>query len=320
MRSKIYKITNSVPLLLVMVMSLSADRGMIPVMPGVSIYEPGQKAIIAWNGKKEILILSTDVYADGETKVLEILPLPAKPEVKEGSFKSFEAIQELIGKNMPPFPMGRPEAKLAADTDKKGVEVLFYEEIGAHSITCVKATDWDEFTEWVQDYIEGQGLSSIVLPDTFSEIVENYIKNMFPYFVFDITEIGVEAKSVEPIVYTFKTDYLFFPLEISSIVAGETDISLFLLTKEPLDLLNTGTALRPGTYYRQDFMRLPIDALDTEEAGGETGGNIIGISVAPREQKDIHRDIDLMFWGNVHLGVLHYHGSTKGLRNDLLMR
>ncbi|MCJ7560066.1 hypothetical protein MUO79_05550, partial [Candidatus Bathyarchaeota archaeon] len=36
-----------------------ADRGGLPIIPGVSIYEPGQKAIVAWNGNEEILILST---------------------------------------------------------------------------------------------------------------------------------------------------------------------------------------------------------------------------------------------------------------------
>ena len=50
-----------------------ADRGMLPISD-VSVYGPGQKAIIAWNGDEEILILSTDVRADSDSKVLEILP------------------------------------------------------------------------------------------------------------------------------------------------------------------------------------------------------------------------------------------------------
>ncbi|MEM3666844.1 MAG: hypothetical protein QW222_07180 [Candidatus Bathyarchaeia archaeon] len=41
---------------------------MIPIQPQVSVYEPGQKAIIAWNGTEEILILSTDVTANGEAQ------------------------------------------------------------------------------------------------------------------------------------------------------------------------------------------------------------------------------------------------------------
>jgi hypothetical protein len=325
MRNKIYKFTNSVPvvfgLVLVMWGVLMADRGMIPVMPGISVYEPGQKAIIAWNGKKEILILSTDVYAEGETRVLEILPLPAEPKVEKGSFESFEVIERFIRAHAPIVHPGRPAGKLAADKGEAAVEVLFYEEIGAHSITCVRATDWDEFSNWVKDYIEKEGLSSIALPDTFVDIIEKYIRNQFQYFIFDITELGTESRSVEPLAYTFKTDYLFFPLEITSIVEGETDITLFLLTKESVNLWNTGTGLRPGTYYRRRYMHLPIDDMGVvEESGSERDSNIIAFSLSPREQKEIQREIDLLFWGNVRLGVLQYHGSTRGLRNDLLIR
>ncbi len=320
MKRKICKFATSVPLLVVMAWGmLMADRGLIPVMPGVSVYEPGQKGIIAWNGKKEILILSTDVYAEGETKVLEILPLPAEPEVEKGSFESFEVLEAFIRSHAPPMPPERLLGKSAGDNGGHAVEVLFYEEIGAHSITCVRATDGEEFTGWVDNYIEEQGLSSFVLPDTFVDIVEKYIRNQFQYFIFDITELGTASKSVEPIMYTFQSSYLFFPLEITSIVEGITDISLFLLTKKALDLWNTGTGLRPGTYYRQGFRGVPVGNDDGSGAPGSSK-DIISFSLTPQEQKSIHRKIDLLFWGDVQLGVLHYHGSTKGLRNDLLLQ
>jgi hypothetical protein len=52
---------------------------MIPIIPNVNIYGPGQKAIVAWNGEVERLILSTDVYASASSTVLEFLPLPSQP-------------------------------------------------------------------------------------------------------------------------------------------------------------------------------------------------------------------------------------------------
>ena len=39
-----------------------ADRCILPITD-VDVYGPGQKAIIAWNGEVERLILSTDIYA-----------------------------------------------------------------------------------------------------------------------------------------------------------------------------------------------------------------------------------------------------------------
>jgi hypothetical protein len=34
-----------------------ADRGMISAHPDVSVYEPWQKAILAWNGREEVMRL-----------------------------------------------------------------------------------------------------------------------------------------------------------------------------------------------------------------------------------------------------------------------
>ena len=57
-----------------------ADRGSIPwgdwdLQNLPEIYEPAQNAIIAWNGKEEILVLTTDLRSSKPTKVLEVLPL-----------------------------------------------------------------------------------------------------------------------------------------------------------------------------------------------------------------------------------------------------
>ena len=37
-----------------------ANRGMMPFNPYVQIFEPNQRAMIAWNGTDQILLLSTD--------------------------------------------------------------------------------------------------------------------------------------------------------------------------------------------------------------------------------------------------------------------
>jgi len=69
--------------------SARADRGSVPCKKGVSVFEPVQRAMIAWNGEEEILLLSTDLRVSERTKVLEVLPLPGKPEVSEGDVKVF---------------------------------------------------------------------------------------------------------------------------------------------------------------------------------------------------------------------------------------
>jgi len=46
-----------------------ADRGSIPFKPHVQVFEPNQRAMIAWDGHEEILLLSTDLSASEPTKV-----------------------------------------------------------------------------------------------------------------------------------------------------------------------------------------------------------------------------------------------------------
>src|SRR5512134_1393996 len=76
--------------------SLFADRGAIPFRPHVTIFEPTQRAMIAWNGEEEILILSTDLRASQRTKVLEVMPFPAEPCVTKGDVGVFKRAVKLI--------------------------------------------------------------------------------------------------------------------------------------------------------------------------------------------------------------------------------
>ena len=73
-----------------------ADRGSIPFVPNVRIFEPNQRAMIAWNGEEEMLLLSTDLRASARTKVLEVLPLPSEPEVKKGEIEAFRKAVRII--------------------------------------------------------------------------------------------------------------------------------------------------------------------------------------------------------------------------------
>jgi len=238
--------------LLLLLPSLAlADGGMIPI-GDTFIYEPGQKAIIGWNGNQETLILSTDVYADSHTAVLRIIPLPSQPAIQQGNFDSFVRIGELLDEHFArryhwwDCPGGMEEGTT-------GVEIVFHEKIGAHDIWVVKANDAGEFAEWAEDFLARNGIDYQIFPQEqrpedlvtigpgrypspLEWVVSGYILEGIDFFVFDLIELVPDLRSVEPIVYHFETDCLYYPLTISSVIPGETKISLFLLTPQPLDL------------------------------------------------------------------------------------
>jgi hypothetical protein len=232
-------------LLLLLPSLVLADSGYVPL--GVAdVYEPGQKAIIAWDGEKEILILATDVRADSDTKALEIFPLPSQPEkIEQGDFDSFVRVAELIREH---FGHRHPWWDCAAEEEAAGdgVEIVFHEKIGRHDVWVVKANDAGEFTEWAEDFLARNEIEHELSSPKLESLVGDYIGEGIDFFVFDLLEVTPDPKSVEPIVYQFKTDYLYYPLKISSITPGYTEIKLFLLTPKPLELEGLPESQIPG--------------------------------------------------------------------------
>lgn len=216
-----------------------ADRGSIPFIPYVKIFEPKQRAMIAWNGTEEILLLSTDLRASAATKVLEVLPLPSEPTVKKGSLDTFVTARRIINKHLALLYARRRRARggtslgMAQKAPPAG-EVTFHKKIGPHDVSVTRVLRGDGFVDWVEKYLNKQGVEKVVIDDKLKAIVEEYIRDKFQWFVFDVVEVGIELKSLEPIQYRFKTDSLFYPLRITMLEEGRTTIELLVLTRKPL--------------------------------------------------------------------------------------
>jgi outer membrane protein assembly factor BamB len=227
--------------------TVSADGGMIPYHE-FEVYEPGQKAIIAWDGETEIMILSVDVYSEQSTKALHMVPFPSLPDVELGSVESFEKIEEIMNRNRYHDSYGgNNKSELAAPDNQAAVEIVFHEKVGPHDITAVQINSPSEFSEWVNNFLKGKGVTNKKMPDELDIVIEHYTQQDIRHFVFDVVDLDPSKKSVDPIVYTFESDSLFFPLEISSIIKGETEITLAFLM--PTDLpVNKNTMRELGFY------------------------------------------------------------------------
>jgi hypothetical protein len=208
-----------------------ADRGGIPITPGVSVYEPGQKAIVAWNGQEEILMLSTDVHSSQETLVLEILPLPSRPEIELSSFQAFQAIQEMIWEE----GLNRYIYGTEDNARQGSVEVLFHEEIGAHNITVVMAIDPGSLVSWANTFLLSSSVNQNITLGNLQAVVQDYVSRGFRYFALDLVTFVPQEKSVDPILYRFNSSLLYYPLLITSPIGGDGNITLFTLTKEKLE-------------------------------------------------------------------------------------
>ncbi len=281
-----------------------ADRGMVPI-GDVSVYGPGQKAIIAWNGDEEIMVLSTDVSASGDSQVLEILPLPSEPKIEKGDFASFEQLNRLIEEHFP--RQWWDGFRKGALTPGEGVEIIFHEKIGAHDITVVKAGDSAELVMWAESFLRDAGIEHEISSAKLESLVDDYIARDIEYFVFDLIEVTSEPKSIEPIVYRFNSDFLYFPLKISTLAQGWTDINLFLLTPQPVNLhwLPGGSELPQG--------------LEMGKFYGERGTPPIQFKLTEEELASINKDIAGLLQGDAWLTAMAYHGDLADLTRDLII-
>lgn len=216
----------------------SADRGSIPFKQGVEIFEPNQRAMVAWNGEEEILLLSTDLRASEPTMVLEVLPLPAEPEVKQGDVEVFAKATEIINRKVA-AEGGSDRAMYAPPgLDRKGPagEVTFHEKIGSHDISVTHVLDETGFLTWVEDYLDSAGVKNPTIPGPLKEVVREYISEGFTWFVFDVVSLEVEPRTSEAIQYRFQTDHLYYPLKITRTETGFTNVDLLILTPRLLSV------------------------------------------------------------------------------------
>ncbi|KXA90607.1 hypothetical protein AKJ36_03375 [candidate division MSBL1 archaeon SCGC-AAA259I07] len=280
--------------------TVEADRGMIPVDPNVSVREPGQKAIIGWNGVEEGLILSTNVSADKKTKIVEMIPLPSEPEkVEEASFESFEIVQSLILRHGLKLVERAGKGEYGGETDSP--EIVLHKKIGPHEITVAKAGDKEELVRWLGEYLAEQGVEEQIPIRDFESVIQDYLNRDFNYWVIDMIEVE-ESKSVTPIYYEFDSDFLYYPLEITRPVGGSGTVNLFLLTNE--EIKEDTFPLEKAQYRLPDEESQPIE---------------FRVSTDELERID-KRVADLFAFENgAHLTALKYDGSLAGFDRDITL-
>jgi eight-cysteine-cluster-containing protein len=267
-----------------------ADRGMIVWPPLVHLDQSAQNAIVAWNGKEEIIILSANIKSDASATALEILPLPSNPvEIKEGSFDSFEKLVEIMNRKIGEIRNQWLKEKGLGEAPTAGIEITFHEKIGAHEVTVVKVNDLDFFLNWVKDFTTKKNLAIKNISSEFREGIKNYLKRGINHFVFDVIEAEKGEGSINPLIFRFESDLLYYPLKItavSEIGSSQGRIQIFLIAK--------------------DFI-------------GEEFKSLFPVDFTKDELKEVSEDIANLFESEVKLAKFDYSGSLNGLNKDFIL-
>ena len=249
-----------------------ADCGSIPFKSWVSIFEPNQRAVIAYDGREEILLLSTDLRASEPTKVLEVIPFPTEPEVSEGDIGVFHAATELINRKLFPAKKwgggggmgGMGGGMLSGAAPPPAGEVTFHEKIGAHDVNVIRVVDARRFVGWVEDYLKNAGVDNPSIPGPLKQVIGEYLDDGFQWFAFNVVELGSETVTKEAVQYRFGTRFLYYPLRITRAEKGNTVVRLLVLSPRLVQMPNS-PALRVRLVHRPvSITRSELRSLDED--------------------------------------------------------
>jgi|GEM_PF-5715126 len=219
-------------LLLFLLISFSgavyADMGAV-VQSGVSLSEPGQNAIIAFNGSKEILILQTNWKADRSTAILRFIPFPSPPEVGE-SENAFSNLQALLNRVDIYYVHGHYRGSGALTTDAS-VRIVSRTAIKNHDLTVLEVHNPEDFKGFVTKYFASRSLSAPSFSNEQQTVVRQYYGKGFRYFVLDRVDLRAEEVKAPALKFTFSTKKLYYPLLTSNTIGGRGAIQLFIMTK-----------------------------------------------------------------------------------------
>ncbi|WP_455364837.1 DUF2330 domain-containing protein [[Eubacterium] cellulosolvens] len=329
------KISSFELLILILVICLpliiKADGGYIPTSD-VDVYGPGQKAIIAWNGTVESIILSEDAYATGDSTALKVIPLPSTPiYIEEGRTETFEKMSSLINSRRALYRIYVGESATETTADQEpSYEIIFYGKIKSHNITVIRVDNATRFLEEAELFLASLGYATQIPFENIESIVNQYMQNDIHYFVFDLVDLTTEITSIEPLAYTFNCNYLYYPMVISSTASGDTAITLFVLTESPL---NNGEFPK-GVDYGHFIYELPAiptsfptGATVTYATQSTTILRAMQFDISHEELQYLFSDmqnsssrIPTFFSSGCWISVLTYEGALKSLNTDLIIK
>ena len=214
-----------------------ADRGMVPVEPRIRVFEPEQNAVIAFNGEEELLYLTTGVRASGRTAAIQLVPFPTKPEVSKGEIGVLRAIERFLWRRIVRRRHWKA-AQNAAGRFRNAVQVLQQQRIGSHNLIIIKADEKEAMLRWLKRRLGGR-IANRAWFRRLRDIINHYHACGFRYWVLDEVQLTPNTRFVEPLVYRFRCPFMYYPLVVSSLLEGETTITVAAFSADAAPFVKT---------------------------------------------------------------------------------
>jgi len=222
-------------LLLFWVTPAFADRGYVHTKVPIKVSEPAQRAIIGHDGSRELLILQTEVKASRKTRIVEFMPLPAKPDVSLASEDCFAELAKLVKKHRLHYIQRRSKKRNGGSGKDELVRVVVARQLGPHDVTVTEVKDADAFVEWTRAFFRERELGEPKFDTKLRDVVADYLARDIRFFAFDVIEVGKRKKTIQPLAYAFDSAVIYYPLKVSKLYDSAGTVELFLVTPKELE-------------------------------------------------------------------------------------
>lgn len=200
-----------------------ADGGYFPRRGELS--EPTQKAAIFFDGKREDLII--EVSFNGATEDFAwVVPVPHYPKVIATDKRFFDQMEAITS---PIYEMHQKEGENLQESAEPSTIIHERYEVGFYDISIISSTDSFSLVDWLKQ-------NGYNIPARANNVLQYYIDKKWYFVAMRINPEDIEKASQEktytghiyPIKVSFDSEEMIYPLRISSINNGRTEILLYL--------------------------------------------------------------------------------------------
>lgn len=217
-------------LLSAMATPVLADGGFFPDSVYRDLYESAQRAVILYGNSTgnytEHLILSVSFEGDAEDFAW-VIPVPDKPEIAVTDAELFWELSDFTRTEIPSPGFGCLFFGGAAPGDQDGVDVIEEQVVGPYATAILSATNATALADWLN-------ANGYIFPEDGQEIISGYIEKEW-YFVAtrinaveEDTGYALAEGAIEPIVLSFASDEIVYPLRITSLSATSPEVLLYV--------------------------------------------------------------------------------------------
>jgi hypothetical protein len=222
-------------LLTTMAAPVLADGGFFTQEMLYDLYESAQRAVILYGNCTgnctEHLILSVSFEGDAEDFAW-VIPVPNKPGIAVTDPKLFQELYDFTRTEIPKGGGGFGCFGGAAPGGQGGVDVIQEQVVGPYATAILSSTNATALVDWLN-------ANGYIFPEDGEEIISEYIEKEWYFVATKINTVegdtgyALAAGAINPIVLSFASDEIVYPLRITSLSATSAtspEVLLYVLT------------------------------------------------------------------------------------------